>query len=79
MGGFSSNTQLPFQNFDFNAFNFIALNFVLLYFYRGIPKRLKDKLVSYILVLALIIDNYSLEYSVILKDLGIAASRYVLH
>lgn len=46
---------------------------------RAIPKRLKDKLVSYILVLALIIDDYSLEYSVILKDLGMAASRLKFH
>ena len=51
------------------------MNFFI-YFCRAIPKRLKDKLVSYILVLALMIDEYTLECSVIMKDLGMSDSRY---
>ena len=47
-----------------------------IYFCRAIPKRLKDKLVSYILVLVLMIDEYTVECSVIMKDLGMSDSRY---
>ncbi|KAM7443963.1 DNA-directed RNA polymerase I subunit RPA49 [Porites harrisoni] len=47
--------------------------------FRAIPKRLKDKLVSYILVLALMIDEYTLECSVIMKDLGMSDSRLTAH
>lgn len=43
---------------------------------RAVPKRLKDKLVCYMLVLALIIDEFTLECDVIAKDLGMAESRY---
>ena len=50
--------------------------FFFIYFCRAIPKRLKDKLVSYILVLALMIDEYTLECCVIMKDLGMSDSRY---
>ena len=51
-------------------------DFFFIYFCRAIPKRLKDKLVSYILVLALMIDEFTLECSVIMKDLGMSDSRY---
>ena len=50
--------------------------FFFIYFCRAIPKRLKDKLVSYILVLVLMIDEYTVECSVIMKDLGMSDSRY---
>ena len=43
---------------------------------RAVPKRLKDKLVSYILVLALIIDEFSLDFAVIMKDLKMPIPRY---
>lgn len=59
-----------------NLICMINLIFVFIYFCRAIPKRLKDKLVSYILVLALMIDEYTLECSVIMKDLGMSDSRY---
>ena len=43
---------------------------------RAVPKRLKDKLVSYILVLALMIDEFSLDFAVIMKDLKMPIPRY---
>ena len=42
---------------------------------RAVPKRLKDKIVSYILILALIIDEFTLECKVLMKDLGMSESR----
>ena len=59
-----------------NRICMIKWSFVFIYFCRAIPKRLKDKLVSYILVLALMIDEYTLECNVIMKDLGMSDSRY---
>ncbi|RMX46952.1 hypothetical protein pdam_00011933 [Pocillopora damicornis] len=46
---------------------------------RAVPKRLKDKLVSYILVLALIIDEFSLDFAVIMKDLKMPIPRLTNH
>lgn len=46
---------------------------------RAVTRRLRDKLVSYMLVLALIIDEYSLDCGVIIKDLGLAPSRLKTH
>ena len=50
--------------------------FKCIFFHRAVTRRLRDKLVSYMLVLALIIDEYSLDCGVIIKDLGLAPSRY---
>ena len=44
--------------------------------YREVPRRLKDKLVSYILVLALMIDEFSLDCTVIMRDLKLPMPRY---
>lgn len=44
--------------------------------YRVVSKRLKDKLVSYILVLALMIDEFSLDCTVIMRDLKLSMPRY---
>ena len=44
--------------------------------FREIPRRLKDKLVSYILVLALMIDDFSLECTVIMRDLKMPMQKY---
>lgn len=49
----------------------------LFLFCRAVPKRLKDKLVSYILVLVLMIDEFLLDCTVIMKDLKMSPSRYV--
>lgn len=46
---------------------------------RAIPKRLKDKLVSYILVLALMVDEFSLDFAVIMKDLKMPIPRLTSH
>ncbi|KAL9971833.1 hypothetical protein ACROYT_G018044 [Oculina patagonica] len=46
---------------------------------RAVPKRLKDKLVSYILVLALMIDEFTLDCMVIMKDLKMSLSRLSNH
>ncbi|XP_028397893.1 DNA-directed RNA polymerase I subunit RPA49-like isoform X2 [Dendronephthya gigantea] len=42
---------------------------------RCIPKRLKDKLVCYMIVLALIIDGYTIDCMVLCKDLKMALQR----
>jgi len=46
---------------------------------RAVSKRLKDKLVSYILVLALMIDEFSLDCSVIMRDLKFSMPRLTKH
>ncbi|KAJ7371839.1 DNA-directed RNA polymerase I subunit RPA49 [Desmophyllum pertusum] len=46
---------------------------------RVAPKRLKDKLLSYILVLALMIDEFSLDCTVIGRDLQMSMSRFTNH
>ena len=43
---------------------------------REVPRRLKDKLVSYILVLALMIDEFLLDCTVIMRDLKLPMPRY---
>ena len=40
------------------------------------PKRLKDKLLSYLLVLALMIDEYYIDCSLLMKDLKMPLQRY---
>ncbi|XP_020604123.1 DNA-directed RNA polymerase I subunit RPA49-like [Orbicella faveolata] len=46
---------------------------------REVPRRLKDKLVSYILVLALMIDEFSLDCTVIVRDLKLPMPRLIKH
>lgn len=46
---------------------------------REVPRRLKDKLVSYILVLALMIDEFSLDCTVIMRDLKLPMPRLINH
>ena len=56
-------------------FIIIIVNLFCVCVCRAVPKRLKDKLVSYILVLALIIDEFTLECKVLMEDLGMSESR----
>lgn len=44
----------------------------------SLPVRMKDKIRLYLLVLCLIIDDFSVEFSVLQKDLKITTNKYVL-
>ena len=54
---------------------FNLMTWICFFPFRAVPKRLKDKLVSYILVLALMIDEFSLDCSVIMRDLKFSMLR----
>ncbi|XP_071501431.1 DNA-directed RNA polymerase I subunit RPA49-like [Diadema antillarum] len=46
---------------------------------RFLPKRLKDKLLSYILVLAQLIDSFHTEVTTLSEDLGIPVKKLITH
>ena len=46
---------------------------------RCMPARLKDKLISYILVLCLILDDFAVEMSDLQMDLKMGTQRYRYH